>query len=189
MLTIAPSAGQRLRALDDQLHHAFEVHAGGRDVALGLDHALEPLAVLAQGDLGELALVDVLDHRDRRPWLALHGGLEPSAHVHPDDPAVLADVALVVVVEVALAGHQLAHELLGRLQVVGMGEQVEAAGGVILDRVAEHLQHGAVDLARAAVGARPHDADGRSLEDGAPAAQRLELLALGLKLGRVAHGG
>ena len=47
-LTIPASApGERHRALDDQLHHALEVHAGGGDVALRGDDALEPLAVAA----------------------------------------------------------------------------------------------------------------------------------------------
>jgi hypothetical protein len=151
---------ERLRALDDQLHDALEVHAGRGDVALRLDQARQPVAVRAQRDLGELALVDVLDHRDRRGRLALGTRLEPRANVHPEDLAVLADVALVVLVELALACHQLAHEHGALREVVGMGEELQALVRVVLGGVAQHLDHRRVDLERVAVGADPHDSDG-----------------------------
>ena len=144
--------------------------------------------MVAQGELGELALVDVLDHRDRRTRLALGGRLEPPPHVRPDDLAVLADVALVVLVGVALAVHQLAQELDALREVSGVRARLDAADRVLVGGVAQHLEDRSVHLDCPPVGPDAHDADGGSLEDRSEAHERLHLLALGLKLRRVAHG-
>ena len=61
--SVAPD--QRFRALADQGHHGLEVEVGGCDVTLDLDDLGEAIRLSPQRQLGELALADVLEDRDR----------------------------------------------------------------------------------------------------------------------------
>ena len=139
------------------------------DVALGGDDALEAAGPLLKCDLGLLGLGDVLDHGDGHLRRVVHAGVAPDAHAAPDDLAVLAEVALLVLVGGALVIEQLAVEALGDVDVVRMGELREAHAGELARVVAEHPLDRRIGLDRPAVGSDRDDAHRGAVEQHAEA--------------------
>ena len=135
---------------------------------------------------GELALGDVLEHRDRERGLAVGVALERRGDLRPDHLAVLAEAALLELVRLALAGDQLPEEREVVLDVVGVGVLAEAHLRELRGRVAEHLLHRGVRLDHAPARIDAQDADGGALEDHAVAREHLDLAALRGELGGVA---
>ena len=82
--------------------------------------ALELLVRLAQRRLGVLAFGDVVEHRDRVKRPALGVALHRDRDVHPDQPAVLAEVALVEARRLDLAGEEACARPVGEVAVLGM---------------------------------------------------------------------
>ncbi len=120
-----------------------------------------------QAFLGALALGDVLHDGDRAQRLAVRVAQNDGAHQAPDRPAILADVALLVLELVDLTAGQAIVARLVLLAIVRIGHVPGGHAQELLLGIAEQLTIGAVD-AQKATGERFHFGLGRlsGLEDG-----------------------
>ncbi len=128
----------------DQVHDGLEIEVRCSDISLDLDDLCEPLGVVAQRELGELALGDVLEHCDRRPSRPV------AANVLDDDPApdrlaVATDVALLNVVPLALLLIELLAED-ARAAIVAVGPDLQVFRRNFLGRASEHPDQRRIDL-------------------------------------------
>ena len=106
-----------------------------------------PLAQL----VGLLGRRDVLHHRHGHGASVRRVGHQGDRDPDPDDPAVLADVALLELVLVALPAHELGKQLGIRRHVLRVGQLHEAHSHELVGRVAGELAQGGVDPLQAPV--------------------------------------
>ena len=157
-----PPAGLAQRALDVAVELAAVAEPRER-VVRRLVLVQPRLLVVAL--LGELALGDVLEHGDRVVALAVRVPLGGRGDAHPDHLAVLAEAALLELVGVQRAVHDLVELAEVLLDVVGVRVLLEFHRRELGGAVAEHRLERRIHLDDLARAIDADDADRRSLED------------------------
>jgi hypothetical protein len=136
---------------------------------------------------GHFPLGDVFDHRDRVRRLPVDAAFEDDGEAEPDQLPRLAEAARLQPERVAFTRHQLLERRDEQVDVVGVEAFAEPQLAELLGRVAEHPLHRRVDLDVAAGEVGAGDPDRCAFEDRAEPCERVDLIALGLELGRVAQ--
>jgi hypothetical protein len=153
--SVAPD--QRFRAPADQGHHGHEVEVGGCDVTLDIDDLGQAIGLSPQRQLGELALADVLEDRDRRPGRRTVVEQVLDQDPAPDRLAVAADVTLLDLVRLALHLIELVMED-GGAAVVRVRPPTQVVRSDLRRRIPQHPHHRGIHLDRAGVEVVTHDA-------------------------------